>query len=508
MPRRSSASSPHPCPRRRADRRGGGGVPPPVGPAGRRLLAALPLGPRGPRRSSTATAGRVPANRLDEALRARSSSWRDDVRGVQPGPPRRPARRAEGIVVPARTLRRILAEAGCQPPRTRRPAGPPEPARADAPGGHAPPGRRQPPRLARGPGTGADPGRRHRRRHGARHGRDLPATRRTPRATSRCSARRAGHGLPLALYTDRHGIFWQGPQPRPTLAEQLTGRPSRTQVGRALDAAAIAWIGARSPQAKGRVERLWGTAPGPPRRPSCGGRGGDPRGRQRASSPATCPATTAASRSRRPNPEPAWRPLPGGPPPEAVFCFTYPRRVPATPRSAWTGGALMLLGQPAGAGWRRRRSSSRSGSTAACGPASTGSSTRRAALPERPGIPPRRAPASSASGQDSAAPPRPTIPGAAILRCDPGDKVAGRLAVRCWCRQFYIAPWVSAWASLVAASAIPAHEHSVVLLPASVNTLHSFGACPAPRSVLCPAGSGAVGPRKHGGPGLTTTQFA
>ena len=45
----------------------------------------------------------------------------------------------------------------------------------------------------------------------------------------------------------------------PTLAEQLTGKRSLTQVGRALDAVGIGWIGARSPEAKGRVERLWGT---------------------------------------------------------------------------------------------------------------------------------------------------------------------------------------------------------------------------------------------------------
>ena len=34
---------------------------------------------------------------------------------------------------------------------------------------------------------------------------------------------------------------------------------SLTQVRRALDEAGIGWIGARSAQAKGRVERLWGT---------------------------------------------------------------------------------------------------------------------------------------------------------------------------------------------------------------------------------------------------------
>ncbi len=49
------------------------------------------------------------------------------------------------------------------------------------------------------------------------------------------------------------------PNRPPTIAEQLTGRPSLTQVGRALEVAGIRWIGARSLQTKGRAERLWGT---------------------------------------------------------------------------------------------------------------------------------------------------------------------------------------------------------------------------------------------------------
>jgi hypothetical protein len=67
------------------------------------------------------------------------------------------------------------------------------------------------------------------------------------------------HGLPLALYSDLSGIFIKDPDRPPTLAEQLAGRRSLTQVGRALDVLGIRWIGARSPEAKGRAERLWGT---------------------------------------------------------------------------------------------------------------------------------------------------------------------------------------------------------------------------------------------------------
>ena len=64
-------------------------------------------------------------------------------------------------------------------------------------------------------------------------------------------------GLPQAIYADRHSIFLT--QREPTLEEQLAGQAPRTQVGRALAELGITLIPASSPQAKGRVERLWGT---------------------------------------------------------------------------------------------------------------------------------------------------------------------------------------------------------------------------------------------------------
>ncbi|MBI4685327.1 MAG: ISNCY family transposase [Nitrospirae bacterium] len=65
-------------------------------------------------------------------------------------------------------------------------------------------------------------------------------------------------GLPLSLYADKHSIF-QIERHTPTLAEQLNGKPDKTQLGRALDELGITLIPANSPQAKGRIERLWGT---------------------------------------------------------------------------------------------------------------------------------------------------------------------------------------------------------------------------------------------------------
>jgi transposase len=64
------------------------------------------------------------------------------------------------------------------------------------------------------------------------------------------------HGLPLSLYSDRHGIFFS---PRePTIEEELRGIGPLTQFGRAMDELGIPIIPAYSPQAKGRVERMWG----------------------------------------------------------------------------------------------------------------------------------------------------------------------------------------------------------------------------------------------------------
>ena len=67
------------------------------------------------------------------------------------------------------------------------------------------------------------------------------------------------HGIPLSLYSDRHSIFVQTEDRELTLEEQLAGRRHPTQFGRLLEELGVHLILARSPQAKGRVERLWGT---------------------------------------------------------------------------------------------------------------------------------------------------------------------------------------------------------------------------------------------------------
>jgi transposase len=66
------------------------------------------------------------------------------------------------------------------------------------------------------------------------------------------------YGIPLIIYHDRHGALHRNDS-HWTLEEQLAGRQEPTQVGWALEALAIRSIAALSPQAKGRIEKLFGT---------------------------------------------------------------------------------------------------------------------------------------------------------------------------------------------------------------------------------------------------------
>jgi transposase len=65
------------------------------------------------------------------------------------------------------------------------------------------------------------------------------------------------HGVPVAFYGDRSGIFVRNDD-HWTVEEQLAGKRQPTQFGRALDQLGVTFLAANSPQAKGRVERLWG----------------------------------------------------------------------------------------------------------------------------------------------------------------------------------------------------------------------------------------------------------
>ena len=296
-------------------------------------------------------AGRTPGHRTPDDLRDRLIELaRTTYAGINRAHLAELLAEREGLEIAERTLRRILAEAVVRPTRTRRPP-------------------RHRSRRERMPREGmllqVD---------GSRHrwfGPDRPfatlvagiddATGRVPGGTFRAQEDAVGyfttftqtaerHGLPGAVYSDRHGIFSAERNRAPTLAEQLAGKRSLTQVGRALDEASIGWIGARSPEAKGRVERLWGTF------------------QDRlvtelrletittiADANAFLPGFLLRHNARfavpAADPMPAWRPWPDGLSAEAVFCFHYPRRVANDNTVSWPGGGLALPRRSDGRSW-------------------------------------------------------------------------------------------------------------------------------------------------------------
>jgi len=65
------------------------------------------------------------------------------------------------------------------------------------------------------------------------------------------------HGLPEVLYHDKHTIL-RSPK-EPTIEDELAGKESMSQFQQVLSLLGVQGVAAHSPQAKGRIERLWGT---------------------------------------------------------------------------------------------------------------------------------------------------------------------------------------------------------------------------------------------------------
>jgi len=65
------------------------------------------------------------------------------------------------------------------------------------------------------------------------------------------------HGVSQSVYADCHSVFWTDREP--TIEEQLINKKPATEVGRGLAELGVTLILAHSPQAKGRIERLWNT---------------------------------------------------------------------------------------------------------------------------------------------------------------------------------------------------------------------------------------------------------
>jgi hypothetical protein len=70
------------------------------------------------------------------------------------------------------------------------------------------------------------------------------------------------YGIPISLYPDKYSVFFPPKKVNDhvTIEEQLNGREKGiTQFGRIVEELGITMFPANSPQAKGRIERLWET---------------------------------------------------------------------------------------------------------------------------------------------------------------------------------------------------------------------------------------------------------
>jgi hypothetical protein len=65
------------------------------------------------------------------------------------------------------------------------------------------------------------------------------------------------YGLPQRIYTDRHTTY-KSPK-KPTIEDELANREPQSQFERALDELGVDFIHANSPEAKGRIERVFRT---------------------------------------------------------------------------------------------------------------------------------------------------------------------------------------------------------------------------------------------------------
>ena len=151
-------------------------------------------------------------------------------------------------------------------------------------------------------------------------------------------------GIPVAVYSDRHGIFHRRKTTPLTLQEQLAGKAASTQVARALQELGIQWVPAHSPQAKGRIERLFGTCQDRLRAEL---RLAGILDRQGANAFLRdfLPRFNARFAQQPTNPTSAYRPWPTGLDPQTIFCFKYQRTV-SNDHTVTLGAELIQLLPP------------------------------------------------------------------------------------------------------------------------------------------------------------------
>jgi hypothetical protein len=160
------------------------------------------------------------------------------------------------------------------------------------------------------------------------------------------------HGLPLAIYADRHTIFLS--PKRATLEQELAGQQPRSQFGRCLNELGITYIAAYSPQAKGRIERLFGTLQD--RLVKALRRAGATTcAEANAALAAFLPRFNARFAKQAPQPGSAYRPWPADSCPSNVFCFKHTRTVTADNTISFDGHRLPIPPGPDRCSYARAR---------------------------------------------------------------------------------------------------------------------------------------------------------
>lgn len=223
----------------------------------RRLSARLVE--NGPAALVHGNTGRRPANALDPQIVARVVAFaKDGYAGLNDTHLGELLAEREGVAVSRPSVQRILRAAGIESPRKRR-----------APRFRS----RRARRAAEGELVQLDASRHHwigpRGPELALLGAIDDATGKIIAAVFREQEDAAGylmvlaqllaHGVPTAVYSDRHSVFWIKARDGETLLDEQGRERQPTQLGRAFAELGVEMIFASSPQAKGRVERLWGT---------------------------------------------------------------------------------------------------------------------------------------------------------------------------------------------------------------------------------------------------------
>jgi transposase len=149
-------------------------------------------------------------------------------------------------------------------------------------------------------------------------------------------------GVPVAFYGDRSGIFTRHDD-HWSLDEQLAGQRQPTQWGRALDQLGITFIAAQTPQAKGRIERLWGVLQDRLTSELRLAQAGDIASANAVLRRFVADYNRRFARTPR-EAQPAWRPVPEAL--ERICCFRHERIVSNDNVVQWDGRRLQIHPQP------------------------------------------------------------------------------------------------------------------------------------------------------------------